>query len=68
MNRDSHGVKVAKLGGMPDSVIDVATDALRWIKQQRGGWVGDRAQLRALGAGLGSKTQTRAQTQAQAQT
>jgi len=55
VNRDSHGVKVAKLGGMPRSVIDVATGALTWIRQQKGGWVGDRAELRALGEGLAGK-------------
>ncbi|KDQ19718.1 hypothetical protein BOTBODRAFT_101826 [Botryobasidium botryosum FD-172 SS1] len=55
VNRDSHGVKVAKQGGMPRSAIEVATDALSWIRQQKGGWVGDRAELRALGERLAHK-------------
>ncbi|KII93351.1 hypothetical protein PLICRDRAFT_49405 [Plicaturopsis crispa FD-325 SS-3] len=32
VNRDSHGLKVARLAGMPPSAMAVAKDALHWLK------------------------------------
>ena len=52
MNRDSHGLKVAKLGGMPSSAMKLAQDALDWLKCREGNWVADKAQLRAAGEAL----------------
>ena len=34
VNRNSHGIKVAHLAGMPDSAIEVANTALSWLKQR----------------------------------
>ncbi|TDL28538.1 hypothetical protein BD410DRAFT_893532 [Rickenella mellea] len=52
VNRDSHGLKVAQLGGMPHSALAVAQDALAWIKKHSDGWVGGNADLQALGERL----------------
>lgn len=52
VNRNSHGLKVAKLGGMPSSVMKVAQDTLDWMKCKEGNWVADKAQLRAAGEAL----------------
>lgn len=35
VNWDSHGLKVAQLAGLPDTVIEVATDTLNWLRQNR---------------------------------
>lgn len=32
INRDSHGLKVARLAGIPSSAMDVATDTLSWLR------------------------------------
>ena len=36
VNRDSHGIKVAKLAGLPAPAISVAEQALAHIKELRG--------------------------------
>ncbi|KAJ7630683.1 muts domain V-domain-containing protein [Roridomyces roridus] len=35
VNRDSHGLKVAQLAGMPPTAIAVAQDALAWLKSRK---------------------------------
>ncbi|KAG5639373.1 hypothetical protein H0H81_003517 [Sphagnurus paluster] len=35
VNRDSHGIKVAQLAGMPLAAISVANNTLAWLKTQR---------------------------------
>ncbi|KAF8587368.1 hypothetical protein K439DRAFT_1652351 [Ramaria rubella] len=52
VNRDSHGLKVARLGGMPSSALRVAHDALDWMKSREGSWVADKDQLRNAGEAL----------------
>lgn len=52
VNRDSHGLKVARLGGMPSPAMKIAQDALDWMKSREGNWVADKAQLRAAGEAL----------------
>ena len=37
MNRDSHGLKVAQLAGLPQPAVDVARTALSWLKEKRAG-------------------------------
>lgn len=37
MNRDSHGLKVAQLAGLPQPAIAVAQTALSWLKAKRAG-------------------------------
>ncbi|KAH8100583.1 muts domain V-domain-containing protein [Cristinia sonorae] len=54
INRDSHGLKVAQLAGMPASAMQVASNAVSWFKQ-RSLSEGDRVQLRGLGDSLISK-------------
>jgi DNA mismatch repair ATPase MutS len=34
VNRDSHGLKVAKLAGLPPSALEVASITLAWLKEQ----------------------------------
>ncbi|KAG8737176.1 DNA mismatch repair ATPase msh1 [Ceratobasidium sp. 414] len=53
VNRESHGLRVAQLGGVPDAAIDVAR---RVMERLRGGEVGVQAGAglgRDVGAGLG---------------
>jgi DNA mismatch repair ATPase MutS len=52
VNRDSHGIKVARLASMPQSVIDMAEEALAALKA--GGTSADKASLRALGQHIAS--------------
>jgi len=37
VNRDSHGLKVAKLAGIPPSALQVASRTLAWLKGQSQG-------------------------------
>ncbi|KAH9944535.1 muts domain V-domain-containing protein [Epithele typhae] len=52
VNRDSHGLMVAKLAGMPQPMIEVAQSALAWLKQRSAERVGDRQALQDLGQTL----------------
>ncbi|KAI0670071.1 muts domain V-domain-containing protein [Trametes maxima] len=54
VNRDSHGLKVAQLAGMPDAAVEVARSALSWMKERSSQSLGRRAELRALGQKLAS--------------
>lgn len=49
MNRESHGLKVAQLAGMPETVVDVASKALQWMDDRGGHFLADREGLRSLG-------------------
>ncbi|KAI1797718.1 muts domain V-domain-containing protein [Ganoderma leucocontextum] len=49
VNRDSHGLKVAQLAGMPDSAVDVARSALDWLKKRSVQRADSRLDLRTLG-------------------
>ncbi|KAK7694483.1 hypothetical protein QCA50_001669 [Cerrena zonata] len=57
VNRDSHGLKVAQLAGMPPQAIKVATNAMDWLKAHRtqGHGVRSKAELRMLGQMLTTK-------------
>lgn len=37
VNRDSHGLKVAQLAGLPPSAVSVAQTSLSWLKAKRAG-------------------------------
>lgn len=53
MNRNSHGLKVAKMSGMPPAVLEIAAGALEWMDGGREMvMVGDREGLNQLGARL----------------
>ncbi|KAJ7225773.1 muts domain V-domain-containing protein [Mycena pura] len=52
VNRDSHGLKVAQLAGMPQSAVAVAQDALTWLKSRKENVSSDAAELHALGQSL----------------
>ncbi|KAI0361808.1 hypothetical protein OH77DRAFT_1516722 [Trametes cingulata] len=54
VNRDSHGLKVAQLAGMPDSAISVARSALEWLKKHSAQRAGRGTELHALGQTLAS--------------
>ncbi|KDQ63842.1 hypothetical protein JAAARDRAFT_393061 [Jaapia argillacea MUCL 33604] len=54
LNRDSHGLKVAQLAGMPAPAVAVAQDALRWLKTRDNGL--DDIALRKFGQTLSSST------------
>ncbi|KAA1468629.1 hypothetical protein DENSPDRAFT_771023 [Dentipellis sp. KUC8613] len=57
VNRDSHGLKVAQLAGLPSSAITVARNALSWLKQNKTGASLDSASLRSFGQSLASQSQ-----------
>ncbi|KAF8323437.1 hypothetical protein DL93DRAFT_2162590 [Clavulina sp. PMI_390] len=56
VNRNSHGLKVAHIAGMPPSVLDVASKALEWMHDRGGEFVADRDALHKLGAQLSVQT------------
>lgn len=52
VNRDSHGLKVAQLAGMPNSAVAVAQDTLAWLKRTKPDEAKSTADLRTLGRAL----------------
>ncbi|KAF8527837.1 muts domain V-domain-containing protein [Hysterangium stoloniferum] len=57
VNRDSHGLKVARLAGLPPPAMQMAQDALTWMGTEKGSWMADTAQLRLAGQSLLLKCQ-----------
>jgi DNA mismatch repair ATPase MutS len=53
VNRNSHGLKVAQLAGMPETVVDVASKALQWMHDKDSHFLADREGLKCLGASFG---------------
>jgi DNA mismatch repair ATPase MutS len=51
VNRNSHGLKVAQLAGMPSSAVVVAKDVLVWL-QSRSNREMKASELRSLGQSL----------------
>ncbi|CAG8495189.1 12195_t:CDS:10 [Acaulospora colombiana] len=59
VNRDSHGLKVAKLAGMPSSALDLASVALKHLQGHHSSLIGQRVDdLRILGSTLARKDAT----------
>jgi DNA mismatch repair ATPase MutS len=56
VNRDSHGLKVAQLAGMPHSAVTVAKEALSWLNKNNPNDTGNAVQLTTLGQSLASPT------------
>ena len=54
-NRDSHGLKVAQLAGMPESAVEVARSALAWLKKRSVERASHERGLQMLGQVLGSR-------------
>ncbi|KAJ8494922.1 hypothetical protein ONZ51_g2034 [Trametes cubensis] len=52
VNRDSHGIKVAQLAGMPEDAVRVARTALSWLKERSAERSGRAVELRDLGQAL----------------
>ncbi|KAI0335987.1 hypothetical protein GY45DRAFT_1350294 [Cubamyces sp. BRFM 1775] len=52
VNRDSHGLKVAHLAGMPEEALQVARTALSWLKARSAERAGRADGLRNLGQAL----------------
>ncbi|CDO72395.1 hypothetical protein BN946_scf184977.g94 [Trametes cinnabarina] len=52
VNRNSHGLKVAQLAGMPESAINVARSALTWLRARSAERATRGDQLNALGQAL----------------
>lgn len=52
VNRNSHGLKVAQLAGMPQSAVAVAEEALSWLKDTSPDTASKTAQLTTLGQSL----------------
>ncbi|KAJ7275302.1 muts domain V-domain-containing protein [Mycena haematopus] len=52
VNRDSHGLKVAQLAGMPQSAVTVARDALTWLKTRKEDPSSNATELNLLGQSL----------------
>ncbi|KZT58414.1 hypothetical protein CALCODRAFT_238116 [Calocera cornea HHB12733] len=57
VNRDSHGLKVAQLAGMPEGAVGVAGEALGWLRARGGEAEGERRALRRLGRELAGRAQ-----------
>lgn len=49
VNRDSHGLKVAKLSGMPATAVEMANNALEELRRHEHGILGRSEKLRELG-------------------
>ncbi|KAJ7169620.1 muts domain V-domain-containing protein [Mycena filopes] len=49
VNRDSHGLKVAQLAGMPETAVVVAHDALAWLKSRKEDPSSSASELNSLG-------------------
>jgi DNA mismatch repair ATPase MutS len=52
VNRDSHGLKVAQLAGMPHSAVIVAKEALSWLNKANPEEAVKTAELTTLGQNL----------------
>ncbi|KAJ7462636.1 muts domain V-domain-containing protein [Mycena galericulata] len=52
VNRDSHGLKVAQLAGMPETAVVVAQNALTWLKSRKEDTSSNAADLNSLGQSL----------------
>jgi DNA mismatch repair ATPase MutS len=52
VNRNSHGLKVAQLAGMPQSAVTVAKEALSWLNETSPDTASKTAQLATLGQSL----------------
>ncbi|KAJ7786042.1 muts domain V-domain-containing protein [Mycena metata] len=52
VNRDSHGLKVAQLAGMPETAVIVARDALTWLKSRKEDPSSSAVELNSLGQSL----------------
>jgi len=52
VNRDSHGLKVAQLAGMPPPAMAVAQDVLFWLKNRHQDGVSDATERHTLGQSL----------------
>ncbi|KAJ6627193.1 muts domain V-domain-containing protein [Mycena sp. CBHHK59/15] len=52
VNRDSHGLKVAQLAGMPQTAVEVAQDALTWLKSRKEDASSNATELNSLGRSL----------------
>ncbi|KAK7064442.1 DNA mismatch repair protein [Favolaschia claudopus] len=56
VNRDSHGLKVAQLAGMPQSAVTVAQDALTWLKTRKEDSSSNAAELNSLGRSITNRS------------
>ncbi|KAI0348697.1 hypothetical protein BDW22DRAFT_119281 [Trametopsis cervina] len=53
VNRDSHGLKVAQLAGMPESTLTIASGVRKWLRERRNTvTAADQSALQALGSSL----------------
>ncbi|KZV77021.1 hypothetical protein PENSPDRAFT_568815 [Peniophora sp. CONT] len=52
VNRDSHGLKVAQLAGLPPEAVSVAREALSWLKDNSSDSTSQRDRLKTLGQSL----------------
>ncbi|KZT44577.1 hypothetical protein SISSUDRAFT_1012818 [Sistotremastrum suecicum HHB10207 ss-3] len=52
VNRDSHGIRVARLGGMPPSAIQTATSVLEYLRGTPDYWHAGPTKLQQLGIDL----------------
>ncbi|KAJ7783497.1 muts domain V-domain-containing protein [Mycena maculata] len=52
VNRDSHGLKVAQLAGMPQTAVAVAQDTLTWLKSRKEDASLNAAELNFMGQSL----------------
>ncbi|EIM83372.1 uncharacterized protein STEHIDRAFT_62817 [Stereum hirsutum FP-91666 SS1] len=62
VNRDSHGLKVAQLAGMPPAAIGVAKDALSWLRVRDAVTASSIADLKHLGQSLAKQSSASAST------
>lgn len=58
VNRDSHGLKVAQLAGMPDSAVAVAKEALSLLRETSSDETLATAELTAMGQALSESSRS----------
>jgi len=61
VNRDSHGLKVAQLAGMPESTVAVAKEVLSWMKDSSMREATKMTELALLGQTLAAQTKPKPQ-------
>ncbi|KAF8338139.1 muts domain V-domain-containing protein [Cantharellus anzutake] len=52
VNRDSHGIEVAQMAGIPLKTVNVASRVLKWMGSQEQHWLSSSDHLRILGSDL----------------
>jgi DNA mismatch repair ATPase MutS len=58
VNRSSHGLKVARMAGIPETAMGVATTTFHWLHAHAGLTCSEQGELRGLGVQLAPSPET----------